>query len=95
MKVNKKFFPEIMTDNEENYFSSFIGFIESRDEHSSMQISYNKDKYNFRIAPSHPKYMQMLFDEILAFHNTFGIHLDISKSIKTTGTIAFNIEIDL
>lgn len=94
MKVNKKFFPEIITDNEESYFSSFIGFIESRDELASMQITYNKDKYNFRIAPSHPKYMQMLFDEILTFHNTFGIHLDISKSIKTTGTIAFNIQIN-
>lgn len=83
-----------MNDNDENYISSFIGFIESRDELASMQITYSKDKYTFRIAASHPSYLQMLFDEILIFHNQLGIHLDISKSIKSTGTISFNIQID-
>lgn len=95
MDINRKFFPEVIADNEEIYLSSLTKFIESKDRLASMQITYNKDKYDFRIAPSHPKYMQLLFDEILVFHNRFGIHLDISKSIKTTGTIAFNIKVDL
>lgn len=93
MEIYKKFFPEVINDNDESYFSSFIGYIESIDELAALQITYSNDKYYFRIAPSHPKYMQMLFDEIINFHNMFGIHLDISKSIKSTGTLAFNISI--
>lgn len=93
MQVKRKYFPEVINDNDENYFSSLIGYIESIDELSSVQITYNSDKYHFRIAPSHPRYMQMLFDELIKFHNLFGIHLDISKSIKSSGTIAFNIHL--
>lgn len=93
MIVKKKYFPEIIPDNDEMYFSSLIGYIESIDELCSVQITHDKSKYHFRVAPSHPKYTQLLFDELINFHNLFSIRLDISKSIKTTGTIAFNIKL--
>jgi hypothetical protein len=33
----------------------------------------------------------MLLEEILKFHNLLQIHLDLSKSIKSSATIVFDI----
>jgi hypothetical protein len=91
MELVKKYFPEILTDNDEMYFARLEGLINSIDELSSMQITKNTNAYHFRLAPSHPRYLEMLFQELLKFHNLYNIRLNISKSIKTTGTISFEI----
>ena len=91
MEIVKKYFPEILTDNDAMYFARLEGLIDSIDELSSMQITKNTNAYHFRLAPSHPKYIKLLFDELLKFHNLYGIRLNLSKSIKTTGTISFEI----
>jgi hypothetical protein len=91
MEVVKKYFPEIMSDNDMTYFARLEGLIESIDELSSLQITRNTNAYQFRLAPSHPKYTNSLFQELLNFHNLYSIRLNISKSIKTTGTISFEI----
>jgi hypothetical protein len=36
----------------------------------------------------------MLLEEILKFHNMFRIKLDLSKSIKSSGTIVFEITLN-
>lgn len=91
MDIIKKFFPEIMQDNDMVYFARLEGLIESIDELSSLQITKNTNAYSFRLAPSHPKYTETLLRELLNFHNMYSIRLNISKSIKTTGTISFEI----
>jgi hypothetical protein len=91
MNVITKFFPEIIQDNDMIYFARLEGLIESIDELSSLQITRNTNAYHFRLAPSHPKYIEVLFRELLNFHNMYNIRLNISKSIKTTGTISFEI----
>ena len=91
MELVKKYFPEILTDNDAMYFARLEGLIDSIDELSSMQITKNTNAYHFRLAPSHPRYLEMLFQELLKFHNLYNIRLNISKSIKTTGTISFEI----
>lgn len=91
MQVVKKYFPEIMQDNDMIYFARLEGMIESLDELASLQITKNTMGYQFRLAPSHPKYIQTLLEQLLNFHNLYGIRLNISKSIKTTGTISFEI----
>lgn len=93
MQIVRKHFPDVSQDNDEIYFARLEGLIDSIDELSSMQITKNSQSYQFRIAPSHPKYTEMLFDEILKFHNLYRIRLVLSKSIKTTGTICFEITI--
>ena len=93
MEIVKKYFPEIMSDNDMNYFAKLEGIIESIDELSSLQITRNTNTYQFRLAPSHPKYSNTLFKELLNFHNLYNIRLNLSKSIKTTGTISFEINI--
>lgn len=94
MQINKKFFPPVMLDNEELYFAHLEGIIDSIDELSIMEITKTPTSYHFRLAPSLPKYNPMLLEEILKFHNMFQIKLDLSKSIKASATINFQIVLD-
>jgi hypothetical protein len=94
MQINRKFFPEVINDNEETYFAHLEGIISSVDELSSMEITKNPHSYMFRIAPSLPKYNEMLLEELLKFHNVFQIKINMSKSIKTSATITFQVDIE-
>lgn len=94
VQLSKKFFPEIIPDNEEVYFSHLEGVIDSIDELSILEITRGIDSYTFRLVPSLPKYTSMLLEEILKFHNMFQIRLDLSKSIKTSSTISFQIKLN-
>ena len=91
MQINKKFFPEVMQDNELAYFAHLQGVIDSVDELATLEITRNPNSYHFRLAPSIPKYNDMLLEELLKFHNLLQIHLDLSKSIKSSATIVFDI----
>jgi len=94
MQVNKRFFPKVMQDNDMLYLAHLEGIINSVDELSSLEITKNTNSYRFRLAPSLPKYIPMLLEEILKFHNMFRIKLDLSKSIKSSGTIVFEITLN-
>ena len=94
MQVNKKFFPEVMQDNEIAYFAHLEGIIASVDELSTLEITKNPHSYHFRLAPSLPKYNDMLLEEILKLHNLFQIKLNLSKSIKSSATITFEINLE-
>ena len=91
MQIHKKFFPEVMQDNELAYFAHLEGIISSVDELSTLEITRNPSSYHFRLAPSVPRYNEMLLEELLKFHNLLQIHLDLSKSIKSSSTIVFDI----
>lgn len=93
MQINKKFFPEVMQDNELAYFAHLEGIISSVDELSILEITKNPNSYHFRLAASVPMYNDMLLEEILKFHNLFHIKLDLSKSIKSSATITFEINL--
>ena len=93
MYINRKFFPEVLREIEKAYFAHLEGVISSVDEYSSLQITKTSNAYLFRLAPSVPKYNDMLLEEILKLHNMFRIKLDLSKSIKSTGTIVFKIDL--
>jgi hypothetical protein len=59
-----------------------------------MEITKTPTAYHFRIATSLPKYNDMLLEEILKFHNMFHIKLNMSKSIRTSATIVFEINLE-
>ena len=94
MQINRRFFPAILLDNEENYFAHLEGILSSVDELASLEIIKSPTAYHFRLAPSLPKYNDLLLGEILKLHNIFNIRLNISKSIKSSGIIAFQIELN-
>jgi hypothetical protein len=93
MTVNKRFFPQVMSDNEAAYFSHLIAVVEAVDELSTLEITKNPHSYHFRLASSLPKYNEMLLEEILKLHNIFQIKLNLSKSIKSSATINFEISL--
>jgi len=82
-----------MPDNELAYLAHLQGIIDSVDELSTLEITKNPNSYHFRLAPSLPMYNDMLLEELLKFHNMLQIQLDLSKSIKSSATIVFNISI--
>lgn len=94
MTISKRFFPEVMPDNEVAYFAHLEGVINSVDELSTLEITKNPKSYHFRLVPSLPKYNPMLLEEILKLHNIFHIKLNLSKSIKASATIAFEIDLE-
>jgi len=94
MQINKKFFPQVMQDNELAYFAHLEGIISSVDELSTLEITKNPNSYHFRLAPSVPMYNEMLLEEILKLHNMFKIRLNLSKSIKSSATIVFEINLE-
>ena len=91
MQISKKFFPKIMSHNDEVYFAHLEGIIDSVDELSTMEIIKHPRSYTFRLAPSLPKYTNAIIEELFKFHNQFQIKLNMSKSIKTNAVIAFEI----
>lgn len=93
MQVNRRFFPQRMQDNDEIFIASLLGVIESIDELCSVEITKKPIAYHFRIAASIPKYNNMLIEEILKFCNMFKLHIDMSKSIKTSSIITFEINL--
>lgn len=94
MQINKKFFPQVMQDNEIAYFAHLEGIISSVDELSTLEITKNPNSYHFRLAASVPMYNEMLLEELLKFHNMFKIRLNMSKSIKSSATIVFEINLE-
>ena len=82
-----------MPDNELAYLAHLQGIIDSVDELSTLEITKNPNSYHFRLAPSLPMYNDMLLEELLKFHNMLQIHLNLSKSIKASATIVFEIEL--
>ena len=94
MKINRKHFPKVMQDNDEVFLAHLEGVISSVDELCSLEITKNINSYRFRIAASLPKYNNMLIEEILKFCNMFKIRIDMSKSIKTTSVITFEITLE-
>jgi hypothetical protein len=94
MQLHKKFFPPVMQDNELAYFAHLQGVIDSVDELSILEVTRHPSSYHFRLAPSLPKYNEFLLEEILKLHNLLQIKLNLSKSIKSSATIVFEIELN-
>jgi hypothetical protein len=93
MQISKKYFPQVMQDNEMAYFAHLEGIIDSVDELAIVEITKHPKSYHFRIATSVPRYNEMLLEELLKFHNVLQLKLNLSKSIKSSATIVFDIEL--
>jgi hypothetical protein len=93
MQIHRKHFPEVIPDNDMVYLAHLQGVIDSIDELSSMEITRTPHSYHFRIATSLPKYNNLLLEELLKLHNLFQIKMNMSKSIKSSATIVYEIEI--
>ena len=94
MQIIYRFFPEVVSDNDMNYFNLLKGILESVDELASLEVSKMPESYNFRIIPSMPKYTNMIIQELTKLHNLFHLKMDMSKSIKNTSVIIYRLKND-
>lgn len=85
-------FPLILPDNEQQYFNIFEGVISSIDSNASVVINKGITEMCFRISPSEPKYSQIILRDVLNFNNLMGIKIEMSKSIRLTSSVSFNIQ---
>lgn len=92
MEIQTKYFG-ILSENDKLYFAQLKGVIESADELCAMEVTKSTFKYNFRLVPSLPKYTNNIIEALTQYHNTLGVRLNFSKSIKTTGAINFTINL--
>jgi hypothetical protein len=86
-------FSSLLSDNDEVFLGQILGCIESMDELSHIKIAKTPASFNFRVAPSNPQYLEPILYEVLKLSNMFKFHLELSKSMKTSGAINFNIHI--
>lgn len=91
MKVYRKSVG-IIPDNEERYFSMLTGIVESVDEFSTMIIHKNPRNYQFQISPSETIYIPIIIEEINKLNNLYGLKVIFSKSMKTSASIDFFIQ---
>lgn len=95
MVIIRRFFPEILPDNEQAYFAHLEGILSSIDEYATLEITKSPSSYSFRLVPSVPKYNNLLLEELFKFHNMFKIKMNMSKSIKSSATINFKINLEI
>lgn len=93
-QVNRRGFTGMLLDNDEVFLSYISAVVDSVDEYANLEVVKSPYDYKFRIATSLPKYNSLLMEELLKFYNMFHIKISMGKSIKTSGTITFNIEIN-
>jgi len=94
MILLKKHFPPILEENTLTYFQYLEGIIESIDVGAFGEVTRKMSGINIRISPSEPKYFDILFKEVEALHNRFGLKMSYSKSMKSSGTINYDILIE-
>jgi hypothetical protein len=93
-EVHRKGFCQLLSDNDEMFLSYVSAAIESVDEYATLEVTKCPQSYHFRLVSSLPMYNEMLLQEILKLHNFFKLRIDLSKSIKASGTINFNLPIN-
>ena len=92
MEVCRKHFPELIPDNDDVFIRHLQGILESIDEFSAMEVTKVPDGIFFRVVSSIPKYTIPLLEEVLKFCNNYKLRLELSKSIKSSGSLTFLIK---
>lgn len=88
----KKIGFDIISDNDEQYFSLLRAIIESIDCYSHLEITKNPKAISFRLSPSSTAYTDLLIRDINSLNNMLNIKVNFSKSIKSSSVIVFSID---
>lgn len=91
MKVHKKGFPPVMSDNDILFIEHFESFIESADSNAEIYLEKGPEKLYFSVVPSKTIFFENLIEKISEHFNIFAIRVDFSKSMKNSYTIKFSI----
>lgn len=83
----------ILRENDRSYFKVLEAVINSVDELSILEIRRNMENFSFRIAMSSTVYITPLMQELINLHNLFRIKVDFSKSIKSSSSLSYKINL--
>lgn len=83
----------IIPDNDSSYFSLLRGIIDGVDPGASMNIVKGTTGYIFRLVPSTTVYIDTLIHQLTEINTLMGIHLEFSKSVKSSSVIHWKVEI--
>jgi hypothetical protein len=89
MTIEYSGLPSILPDNDLSYFSLLKGAIEGIDPGSSMSVTKGSSGYVFRLVPSTTVSIDMLIQQLTELNTLMGIHLEFSKSVKSTSSIVW------
>ena len=84
----------ILKENDRSYFRMLEAVINSVDELSILDIRRNLENFSFRIAMSSTVYITPLIQELNSLHNMINIKVDFSKSIKSSSSLSFKINLE-
>lgn len=83
----------LLPDNDRGYISMLEAVINTVDEFSTLEIRRNITDYSFRIAITSQDYLPRLIKELNQLNNLIGIKVDFSKSIRSSSSLAFKINL--
>lgn len=81
----------ILPENDRGYFSLLEGVIESVDSEAGISITKNPTHYHLRIVPSDTRTLSFIIEAVIALNKQMGIQLSLSKSMKSSATVSFQI----
>lgn len=91
MKFIRKI-PKLLPDNDLLFINHLEGIVNSIDEFCYGEVEKSKDEFIFRLNPSIPGYINDIISQVNNVNNYFHIHVEFSKSIKSTNIITFKIK---
>lgn len=91
MRITKRHFPAILDDNTVTYFNHLEAIIDSIDYNASVEATRKLTGINIRVAPSEIKFLPLLIKDVEHIHNILNLRMEYSKSMKSSGTLNFNI----
>lgn len=94
MKIQMIGFPPILRDNDTIYLQQLQGILESVDELCHLEATNKLSGMGFRVAPSSAIYAQHILKALKDFHYRLALRIEFSKSIRTTSTIEYQINLD-
>jgi hypothetical protein len=93
MNIRLRNFDKIQRDNDTNYLLMLEGILNSVDELCEVEVNRRSESIGIRIAPSHPSYLKDIIRVVKDFHYSIGFRIEFSKSIKTSSSLDFQINL--
>jgi hypothetical protein len=93
MILVKQGFPQIIDDNDLAYFAFLQALISSVDAQAEGCVIKTPKAIVFRITPSKATLYDILLKTIKDANNAFGIKVIFSKSMTTSKSVSYRIEI--
>lgn len=93
MYVSSLEIPEMIPDNDFQYFRVLEGVLNSVDENCLIKVLKKPRSYLTKIYPSTKNHTELILKEMLKYHRFLNIDLDVSKSIKKSSVISYEIHL--